>query len=98
MLLHLFLMGFTMAFQTSDLLPTLWCVLAPVIVVMIILCAIPLLSSLFVMHTATSRTHLFFVHPCGCTCIWSCWSLDRVVSLHDLEGGGWNVEVILLVL
>lgn len=45
----------------------------------------------------TGWIYLMCIPTCGCSCIQSCWSLDWLISLHDLACGSWNLEVILFM-
>ncbi|EOY07077.1 MATE efflux family protein 2 isoform 2 [Theobroma cacao] len=44
----------------------------------------------------SSRINLISVPTCGCSCVQSCWSLDRLISLHGFACGSWNLEFQML--
>lgn len=92
MLLPLSWMGSTMGFPTMNMLLTLWCLLFYQNDIINIILNF-LFSPAKLGWVGTGRSDLIRFPSRGCSCIWSSWSLDWVICIHDLACSIWNLEV-----
>lgn len=92
MLLPLSWMGFTTGFPTMNMLLTLWCLLFNQIGIINIILDFPF-SPAKLEWVGSGCNNLIRFPSCGCSCFRTSWSLDWVISIHDLAGGIWNLEV-----